>query len=87
MLLGLRPAVEQFALSPGITEALLIMLAVNIDERTNLTGEAADRHQLVVNAGDGASFGIHLANGDLVATLRGDLEIYTEAVRSGAHGS
>jgi hypothetical protein len=43
---------------------------VNINEGADLTGEAADRHQLVVDAGDGASFGIHLANGDLVATLR-----------------
>jgi hypothetical protein len=84
---GLRPSIEQLALSRWVTEALLVMLAVNINERADLAGKAADRHQLVVNAGNGSSFGVHLTNGDLVAALRGDLEIYTEAVRSGAHRS
>jgi hypothetical protein len=85
--LGLRPSIEQLALSYWITEALLVMLTVNINERADLAGEAADRHEFVVDAGNGSPFGVHLTNGDLVAALRGDLEIYAEAVRSGAHRS
>jgi predicted dinucleotide-binding enzyme len=85
--LGLRPSIEQLALSRWVTEALLVMLAVNINEWADLAGEAADRHQLVVDAGNGSPFGVHLTNCDLVAALRGDLEIYAEAVRSGAHRS
>jgi hypothetical protein len=85
--LGLRPSIEQLALSCWITQTLLVMLTVNINERADLAGEAADRHQLVVDAGNGSSFSVHLTNCDLVAALRGDLEIYTEAVRSGAHRS
>jgi hypothetical protein len=85
--LGLRPSIEQLALSCWVTQTLLVMLTVNINERADLAGKAADRHQLVVNAGNGSSFGVHLTNGDLVAALRGDLEVYTEAVRSGTHRS
>jgi hypothetical protein len=70
MPLGLRPSVEQLALPPRVTEALLVMLAMNINEWADLASEAADCHQLVVNAGDGAPLGVHLTNGDLVATLR-----------------
>jgi hypothetical protein len=83
--LSLRPSIEQLALSCWITEALLVMLTVNINERADLAGKAADRHEFVVDAGNGSSFGVHLTNCDLVTALRGDLEIYTEAVRSGAH--
>jgi hypothetical protein len=85
--LGLRPSIKQLALSCWITEALLVMLTVNINERADLAGKAADRHEFVVDAGNGSPFGVHLTNGDLVAALRGDLEIYTEAVRSGTHRS
>ena len=46
------------------------MLTVNINERTNLASEAANGYQLVVNAGDGASLGVHLTHRNLVATLR-----------------
>ena len=63
------------------------MLTVNINEWADLAGKAADRHEFVVDAGNGSSFGVHLTNCNLVAALRGDLEIYTEAVRSGAHRS
>jgi hypothetical protein len=85
--LGLRPSIKQLALSCWITQTLLVMLTVNINERADLAGKAADRHEFVVDAGNGSPFGVHLTNGDLVAALRGDLEIYTEAVRSGAHRS
>jgi hypothetical protein len=85
--LGLRPSIEQLALSCWVTEALLVVLAVNVYEWADLAGEAADRHEFVVNACDGSPFGVYLANCDLVAALRGDLEIYAEAVRSGAHRS
>ena len=46
------------------------MLTVNINEGAYLPGEAADRHQFVVDAGDGTPFGVHLTNGNLVAALR-----------------
>jgi hypothetical protein len=48
-------------------------LAVNINEGADLAGEATDRYELVVNAGNRSPFGVHLTNCDLVATLRGDL--------------
>jgi hypothetical protein len=52
MPLSLRPAIEQLALSCWITETLLVVLAVNINERADLAGEATDRYELVVNAGN-----------------------------------
>jgi hypothetical protein len=70
LLLGLRPSIDQLALSRWVTEALLVMLTVNVNERTNLASEAANGYQLVVNAGDGASLGVHLTHRNLVATLR-----------------
>ena len=61
------------------------MLTVNINEGADLAGKAADRHELVVNTGNGSPFGVHLTNCYLVATLRRDLQINSKAVRSGAH--
>ena len=46
------------------------MLTVNINERADLAGEATDRHEFVVDAGNGAPLGVHLTNCDLVAALR-----------------
>jgi hypothetical protein len=63
------------------------MLTVNIYEWANLTGEATDGYELIVNAGDGAPLSVNLTNGDLVATLRGDLKIHTETVGTRAYGS
>jgi hypothetical protein len=85
--LGLRPSVKQLALSCWITEALLVVLTVNIYERADLTGESTDGHELVVDARNGSPFGVYLAHCDLVATLRGDLQVDAEAVRTGAHRS
>jgi hypothetical protein len=62
-------------------------LAVNINEGADLAGEATDRYELVVNAGNGSPLCVHLTNRDLIAALRGDLQVDTEAVRSGTHRS
>jgi hypothetical protein len=62
-------------------------LAVNINEGADLTGEATDRYELVVNPGNGSPLCVHLTNRDLIAALRGDLKINSKAVRSGAHRS
>ena len=56
------------------------MLAVNINEGADLAGEATDRYELVVNAGNGSPLCVHLTDRDLIATLRGDLQVDTEAV-------
>jgi hypothetical protein len=85
--LGIRPSIEQVALSCWITEALLVMLTVNIYERTDLTGKATDRHEFIVDACDRSPFGVYLAHRNLVATLRRDLQVDTEAVRSGTYRS
>jgi hypothetical protein len=61
------------------------VLAVNINEGADLAGEATDRYELVVDSSNRSPFGVHLANCDLVATLRRDLQINSKAVRSGAH--
>jgi hypothetical protein len=55
-------------------------LAVNINEGADLAGEATDRYELVVNAGNGSPLCVHLTDRDLIATLRGDLQVDTEAV-------
>jgi hypothetical protein len=83
--LSCGPSVKQVALSRWVTEALLVMLAVNINERADLAGKAANRHQFIVDAGHGTAFSVHLTNGDLIPPLRGDLQVDAEAVSSGAY--
>ena len=63
------------------------MLTVDVNEWADLTGKATDGYELVVNAGNGAPLGVDLTNGDLVATLRGDLKIYTKTVRPRAYST
>jgi hypothetical protein len=70
MPLSLRPSIKQLTLSYWVTESLLVMLTVNINKRADLASEATDRHEFVVDAGDGSSLGVHLTNRDLIAALR-----------------
>ena len=69
MTLGIRPPVEQITLTGRITESLLIMLPVDVDEGANLVGETTDRHRLIVDAGNRTTLGIDLAHRDAVAPL------------------
>jgi hypothetical protein len=85
--LGIRPSIEQVALSCWITETLLVVLPVNIDERADLASKATDGYEFVVDASNRSPFGVYLAHCDLVTTLRRDLQVDTEAVRTGAYSS
>ncbi len=56
--------IEQVALPALVEEALLLVLAVDLDERSDLVGEPRRRRGEIVDAGRGAPAGAHLADGD-----------------------
>ena len=56
--------VEQVALPALVEEPLLVVLAVDLDERAGDLGEAGGGHRLVVEPGRRPAGGGHLARGD-----------------------
>ena len=57
-------AVEQVALPALVEQMLLVVLAVDLDERPDLLGEASGGHRLVVEARGRAAAGGDLADRD-----------------------
>jgi hypothetical protein len=68
-----------------VAEALLIMLPVNLDARSDLLREARDRYELVVQSRNRATLCVDLANNDLLATGIGHEEVDMEALRPSAN--
>ena len=65
------PAVEQVALPALVEQSPLVVLAVDLDERPDLVGEARRRHGRVVEARRGPPRGRDLAHRDERLRLRG----------------
>src|SRR4029077_17287203 len=56
--------VEEVALGPFVEQALLLVLAVNLDQRAGRVGESGRRHVLIVEPGRGAAGRRNLADGN-----------------------